>query len=118
MSSFFYPTYSIISNVTKGVLTTIELAAPHDFTDGEIVSFRVSKPYGMVELNNLQSRVISHDSLSIVVPIDSNNFTPFFNAGLFEPFLAMVIPVGSGIIPLEYVPTISLRDAFDNVPTS
>lgn len=109
-----YPEFKYITSVTQGQRTIVGFGQTHDFTDGEIVSFRVSPPFGMVELNNVQSRVIAHDTTSITIDIDSSNFTPFVNAGLYEQYLAVCVPSASGIIP--GTATINLEDAFDMKP--
>lgn len=103
-----------ISNAKKAEIT---FASDHPYSLGEIVSFRVSKPYGMVEMNNQQATVVEMDSTSITVDIDSLNYTPFIYPPVLEVvYPAIVVPVGSGIIPNEVPPTINLQDAFDNVP--
>jgi hypothetical protein len=119
MSSVFQPKFSLIESITQGQTTTVTFIDDCDFTDGEIVSFRVSKPSGMRELNNQQARVLSHTSDSITVAIDSTNYTPYILVSENElVFPAMVVPAGSGIIPNSNPPTINLQDAFDNVPVN
>lgn len=116
--STFVPQFSLIASISQGQQTTVTFTDDCDFSDGEIVSFRVSKEYGMRELNNVQTRVIEHTSDSITVDIDSNNFTPFVFVSENEAvFPAMVVPAGSGIIPNQRTATINLEDAFDNVPS-
>lgn len=119
MSSAFVPTYSLIDDIEFGVTTEVTFTADCDFTDGEIVSFRVSPQSGTFELNNKQARVLSHTSDTITVDIDSNNFTPFISLSEnAQVRVAMVVPVGSGIVPGTYTPAMSLADVFDNVPTN
>jgi len=119
MSSSFVPTYSLIDDIDFGLTTTVTFTADCDFTDGEIVSFRVSPASGTFELNNRQARVLSHTSDTITVDIDSNNFTPFISLSEnAQVRVAMVVPVGSGIVPGTATPTMSLADVFDNVPTN
>lgn len=113
----FYPRYSFIDDITLGQTTTFTFASDCDFTDGEIVSFRVSRPSGTVELNNLQARVITHTDTSITVDIDSSNFTPYVSVAVnLLVFPAMVVPAGSGIIPRQATATINLEDSFDHKP--
>lgn len=111
-----YPNFRYITGVIQGLETIIEFDESHDFTDGEIVSFRVSPPYGMVELNNVHARVLEHDTFSITVAIDSFNFTPFTDEGVYEHFPAIVVPSSSGIIPGMTTATMNLEDAFDIKP--
>lgn len=109
-----YPAYSVITAITLGYQTVVTFAADHDFTNGEVVSFRVSRPFGTVELNNMQTRVISHTNNTITVNIESSNWTPFVNAGLYTQNQAVVVPSASGIIPGGL--TINLEDSFDMKP--
>lgn len=112
-TAIFYPSYSIISSITQGLTTIVTFSADHDFTDGEIVSFRVSPPFGMVELNNKQGKVLSSTDDTITVDIDSSTWTAFTDAGAFTNFRAMCVPVGSGIIPNSKPISINIEDAFD-----
>ena len=119
MTSTFVPTFSLISAISLGQTTTVTFTADCDFTDGEIVSFRVSPQSGTFELNNKQARVLSHSSNTITVDIDSNNYTPFISLSEnAQVRVAMVVPVGSGIIPSYYPKTINLQDAFDSLPSN
>lgn len=117
MSSVFVPQFSLIESISQGQITQVTFTEDCDFTDGEVVSFRVSKQSGMNELNNQQARVLSHTSDSITVGIDSANYTPFIFIDENElVFPAMVVPAGSGKIPNSNPATVNLEDAFDNVP--
>jgi hypothetical protein len=114
----FYPQYSIISSISLGVQTIITFTAPHEFTVGEIISFRVSKQYGTVELNNVQANVQSITSNTITVNIDSRNFTSFISSPGDPQTLAMVVPSSSGVITGAIPPQTNLFDVFDNIPPS
>jgi hypothetical protein len=104
-----------ISNAQKAVIGFVE---DHAFTLGENVSIRSSQPYGMTEINNLVGHVIDLTSDSITVDIDTTNFRPFVYPPVGKVvFVAMAVPASSGIIPNYYPPTVTLEDAFDNVPT-
>lgn len=124
MSSFFYPTWSLIQSITQGVQTTVTFTASCTFTPGEIVSFRVNKPQGMTQLNNVpavvrQVTTVTNPNDTILVNIDSRNFTPFtFTAENVGIGPAMAVPSSSGIIPGAIPPQTNLVDAFDNVPTT
>lgn len=119
MSSVFYPKLSYIASISQGVQTTVTFTDDCDFTPGEVISFRVSKQNGMYELNNVQSSVVSNDTNSIVVNIDSRNFNAFVFTPSYEgSHPAMVVPAGSGIIPNSIPLQTSLIDAFDNIPVN
>ncbi len=110
----FVPRKKFITNITNSQYAVITCSEDHDFSDGEIVSFRVSPPYGMVQINNLQSKVLSHTNNSITVDIDTLSWPAFIYPVGNPQSLAMVVPSGSGIIPGLYPPTINLEDCFDN----
>lgn len=115
-TGIFYPAYSIISDIYLGVQTVTTFTTPHDFTPGEIISFRVSKQYGTVELNNQQALVQATTSLTITVNIDSRNYTPFIASPVLPATLAMVVPAGSGIVPGAFPIQTNLKDSFDHIP--
>lgn len=115
--SSFYPSLSYITNISKALQAVVTFDDEHDFTDGEIISLRSSRPYGMYQVNNMQSRVLSHTSDTVTLEIDTRNFTTFVYPPVGEVvYPAIAVPSASGIIPGQYTPTMNLEDAFDNVP--
>lgn len=117
-TSNFQPAYAVISSLSLGVQTIPTFTAPHDFSIGEIISFRVSSQYGTVELNNRQALVQAITTNTITVNIDSRNYTPFIAAPDDPSSLAMVVPSSSGIVPGAIPPQTNLADVFDNIPPS
>jgi hypothetical protein len=116
-SGAFVPQFGFISAIQLGLQTVVTFTAPIDFTVGEIVSFRVSPVSGTFELNNQQTQVLSVTSNTITVPINSTNFTPYISLPTYGiAFPALVVPVGSGILPNTRPAQTSLFDVFDNVP--
>ncbi len=114
----FYPAYSIISAISLGGQTTVTFSSPHDFTVGEIISFRVSRQYGTVELNNQEVLVQSVTTDAITVDIDSTYYTVFDANPDAPATLAMVVPSASGVIPGSVPIQTSLIDVFDHIPPS
>ncbi len=112
----FTPSFSLISSISLGVQTVPTFTAPHDFSIGEVISFRVSKQYGTVELNNQQAIVQAITTSTITLNIDSRNYTAFISAPSDPETLAMVVPSSSGIVPRSTPTQTSLVDAFDCVP--
>lgn len=112
----FYPASSLIAGIALGVQTVTTFTAPHDFTPGEIISFRVSRQYGTVELNNQAVLVQSISALTVTVNINSTNYTPFIPNPPMPATLAMVVPSASGIVPGSFPVQTSLIDAFDHIP--
>ena len=111
------PRYAYISDIIRGQQTVVDFDSEHDFVLNEIVSFRVTRPYGMVEMNNKQAKIIILTTTSITVDIDSTTFNPFIvPADLHGTTPPVCIPVASGIDD-NYTKTVILNDAFDNVRT-
>lgn len=117
-TGIFYPAYGLISSISLGVQTVTTFTAPHNFTVGEIISFRVSRQYGTVELNNRQANVQAITYNTITVNIDSRNFTAFVASPDDPETLAMVVPSSSGVIAGAIPPQTNLFDAFDHKPPS
>ena len=116
--SFYTPSQNYISNITLGQQTVVEFSSPHDFSVGEIISFRVSKRNGTVEMNNQQSTVLESTTFTVTVPIDSLNYTPFVNPMTILAFPAQAVPSASGIRPGLRPASTVLVDCFDNVPVN
>lgn len=113
-----YTPYGLpIIGITNSQLAVVNFGTAHPYSAGELLSFRVSKPYGMIEMNNLQGRVLAITSTTVIVDIDTLSFTAFVYppVGVVE-VPAQVVPAGSGIIPGLTPPTVNLEDVFDNRP--
>lgn len=118
MASYeFVPRYKFITDITNAQNAVITCDENHNFSDGEIVSFRVEKPYGMYEINNRQARVLSHTDNTITIELDTLHFNTFIYPVSGKNTPPVVVPAGSGIIPNQYVATVSLQDCFDNTRT-
>ena len=115
--SQFYPRMREISDITRAPTAVVTFTDDHDFSDSEVVSLRVSRPYGMVEMNQKSSKVMSHTSDSVTLDIDSSNFTAFSIPGdLTGTTPPCCVPSSSGVDLSLYSPTMILEDAFDNRP--
>lgn len=119
MSSGFvvYPAWRYVVGITNARYAVVTTGSDHDFTDGEIVSFRVSKPYGMFEMNEKQLLVLSHTADTLTVDIDSSNFNAFIYPVDGENTPPVVVPSSSSIIPGSNPSTMNLFDSFDVRPT-
>jgi len=116
MTGFFPSKVEIedISNAQYGVVTFIE---DHEFLVNEIIGLRVSKPYGMVEINNRQVKILDLTSDSVTVDVDTTNFTPFTVPGsLIGTSPPYAVPSASGVDLASALPRTILEDAFDNRP--
>jgi hypothetical protein len=86
----YSPGVSFINAITLGTTTTVSTTQPHNLSVGSTVCFRIPKEYGTVELNSLPNQIIPGSPLygnvisvvdadTVVVNIDSSNFTAFSN---------------------------------------
>ena len=116
--SAFVPTFQFISNITQANNAVVTFTQDHGYVLGEILSFRVSKPYGMVQINNLSGTIQSLTTNTVTMDINTLQFTPFITPDGFQIYPAMAVPAGSGIIPDSIPRTVTLLDSFDNVPES
>ncbi len=115
-SNIFYPTYSFIESITNEIQATVTFTAAHDFTPGEIVSFRVGKAFGMPEINNKRAKVLVKDALTILIDLDTTTWGLFSLANLNEPGTSppVCVPSSSSVVPFEENPSVNIQDAFDN----
>jgi len=103
-----------ITNAQKAVVTVDETP---QYSVGEILSFRVSPPYGMTEINNASARVLEIDGNDITLEIDTLGLNPFVYppvGTVVQP--ALLVPAGSGIVPDSPIPMTDLSSPFDNAP--
>lgn len=115
----FYPSKAFISAITNEQNAVVTFTEDHEFTPGEIVSFRVGKQFGMYEINNIQTKVLSITDDTITVGVDTTFWTPFTLANLNEPGTSppCCVPSASGVIPFEDgTPRVTIFDSFDNRP--
>lgn len=116
MGHSIYPQLAYINAITNAQNAVVTFTSDIEFTDGEYVSFRVTKDFGMFQINQVRGKVLSHTSDTITVDVDTSMWTPFTyaaidSAGSSPP---LVVPAGSGIIPNYYPDTVNLEDSFDN----
>lgn len=118
MPANFYPRYSFIESITNALQAVVTFTEDHDFTPGEIVSFRVGRAFGMDEINNKRAKVLYTTDDTITVDIDTSTWTPFSVANLDEPGTSppVCVPSSSSVIPFEENPRVNIEDAFDNRP--
>lgn len=112
----YAPGASFITSMTLGSTTTVVTTAPHNLVVGSEVAFRIPTLWGTVQLNSAMnvrrpgsplygyvSSVIN--STSVVVRINSTNFTPFYTNiapsavnGLSFPQMIAVGDINSGSV--------------------
>lgn len=112
----FFPRFRYISGITNAQRAVVTFTDTHDYVVNEIVSFRVTQPYGMVEINEKRAKVLEIGDFTIIVDIDTTYFNAFIYPVSGENTPPVCVPVASGINNSNpyFVFTI-LDDAFDNV---
>lgn len=112
----FVPRFRYISGITNEQFSTVTFTETHDFVLHEIVSFRVSKPYGMFEINEKQAKVLSVGDDTIVINIDTIDFNSFIYPVSGNNTPPQCVPVASGInSDNPFLVFNILEDEFDNV---
>jgi hypothetical protein len=124
-----YPRRKNIAMITKATQAVVYFTMKNDFTPGEIVSFRVSSDFGMVQINNKAVRVLSVTNSatvsSITIDLDTSAYTTFVfplsavaAAGVQS---AQCVPASSGVVPnsgsatvAQQPPGTNLLDSFDD----
>ena len=117
MTTDFYPRFSYISEITLGVETVLEFTENHDFTDGELIALRVSRPYGTWQLNQKTARVLEHTDTTVTLELNSQDLPAFIYPVSGKNTPPVAVPAGSSIVPDQYTPYVNLEDSFDNRPT-
>jgi hypothetical protein len=117
MTTINTPSLEYIVAIDLGQNTVVTFLDEHHFTLGEIVSFRITKPYGTVELNNVHAKVINLSAFGITVDYDSTGFTPFIYPATYPvtgpKTPPVVVPSSSGVLDDLYTPEYTLQDSFD-----
>lgn len=125
MSHIYTPPYDFITGITKSQAAEVTFQNPVRYLPGEYLSFRVSKPYGMTQMNNIKGRVLFATAYTVTVDIDTTDFDAFIIPSSPGAQPAMAVPAGSGILPdpldvsKAFMPArVILDDAFDNRPVT
>lgn len=113
-----YPQLAYITNITQANPGVITFSDEHEFTIGEIIGLRVSQPFGMIQLNNKEVRVIAVSSNTATIDVDTMHFNPFISAGTSVQYPCIAVPSASGIVPNAIPPQTNLQDRYDNLPPS
>jgi hypothetical protein len=116
-ANLFTPFLCYISAITNASQAVVTFTANHNFTVGEIVSFRVTKPFGMFEINYMRGKVLLTTSNTIAVDIDTTTWTPFTLENLNQSGTTppCCVPSSSGVPPIQEIPATNIQDCFDNL---
>lgn len=120
--AIFQPRQRIITSITQALQAVVKFAAPHNFTVGQEIRFKVpvvtAVAYGMTQINNLIGTVLAIDLVNntVTVDIDTTGFTAFaFPLNADVPFtLAQAVPVGENTAEANFFGVDPLGDAVFN----
>lgn len=127
-SVIYYPGYSQvqvvenlvwkkIESITQDFPMVVTTTSDHKYTAGMRIRFNIPGMFGMVQLNEVESQVLSITNNTLTVNVDSRNFTAFsYPTPLPEAYTPpVVIPDASGAylspLPLPY----GNQDSFEGV---
>lgn len=96
----FYPQLAYINAITNAQQAVVTFTADHDFTIGQVISFRVTPDFGMFQINYRHGTVQETTSDTVTVNIDTSDWDAFDYSALNT----------AGTTP----PTVNILDAFDN----
>jgi len=114
--SEFYPLPRLITSVILGTVTVLGFDENHGYENGQVVSFRISKPFGTLELNNQHATIISHTDTTITIDIQSSFYTSFIYPVVTDDYVPQCIPSASGILPESALAQTNLQCSFDHRP--
>ena len=112
----FYPRRAFLNALTNATQAVATFTENHDYTLGQVVSFRVTRNFGMFQINNMKGIVLATTADTITVDIDSSDwdifdFSALNTAGTTPP---MCVPCCSVRVPGSNPPMVNILDAFDN----
>jgi len=116
MTNGFVPPFEYITGITQAQKAVVTFLSGHDFIPGEVISLRVSSPYGMVQANNVTALVLESSPTTVTLDVDSTQWFAFTDAGQDTQSPALAVPAGSGIIPGSDPATVTIDDCFDDIP--
>ncbi len=110
-----FPQLAELNALTNAQQAVATFTANHDFSLGEIVSFRVTRNFGMHQINQKRGLIVAVTADTITVDIDSStwdafDFSALDTAGTTPP---TVVPCCSGVVPGSMPPRINIVDNFD-----
>ncbi len=111
-----YPQKAYINAITNAQHAVVTFTEDHDFTVGEILSFRVGRAFGTFQMNNQRGIVLTTTNDTVTVTIDSSDWDVFDYSVLNDPGTSppVALPCWSGIVPGSQPSRVNLLDAFDN----
>ena len=111
-----FPRRALINALTNAQQAVATFTADHDYTLGEVVSFRVTRDFGMFQIHQRSGTVVAKTSDTITVDIDSSDWDTFdfSNNDALGTTPPHCVPCCSVRVPGSEPPQVNLLDSFDN----
>ena len=93
-SPTFQPSLRVVVAITQTNPAQITTSFDHDYESGLLVSFRIPKRFGMVQMNNLVGEITVTGPTTFEVAIDATEFDAFA-LPVAQRQCAQVVPFGS-----------------------
>lgn len=108
----FVPALAYITNISQSLNASVTFLETPAYSPGELLSFRVSKPFGMQEINNQVGKILSIIANVAIVDINTLGYTAFVYPVTGKNTPPFAVPAGSDIIPGSFPATVNLEDVF------
>lgn len=113
----YYPVARTISDITNDQVATVTFDEDHGYLVGQILGFRVSKDYGMTQINQKYGQVLSIPSSNeVIVDVDTSNWDSFIIPISTDQASPMTVPTSSGFIEESDIVRPNINCAFDKRP--
>ena len=73
----YYPSNRTVINITQATSAVVTVSVTHKYVVGQVVSFRVQAPFGMVQMDQLFGTITAVTQFTFTVNIDTTGFTAF-----------------------------------------
>lgn len=114
--SEFYPLPRLINDISKSANAIVTFTENHGYKNGQLLRFHVPKEYGMFEINDKSGRVLSKTDNTVIVNVETTNFSAFIYPADSTSYPPEAVPYGSGIDDEQVIHTTNLECSFDNRP--
>lgn len=113
----YYPVAREITDITNEQMATVTFSEDHGYLVGQILGFRVTREWGMFQINNLRGEVMDIPADDqVVIDIDTSLWSNFITPA--DPITAnpMAVPCASGFIDESGIVSSNINCAFDKRP--
>jgi len=118
---YYQPRSYVISDLTRGVNTTVTTDVNHDYVIGQLVRLLIPNVYGTYQISGQTGYVIQIPAADeVVVNINSLNSDPFVTMPFYGPTPPQILAIGdvnSGYISStgQNIPFVGIPGSFINI---